>query len=88
LVDDQNGQGQLALTSFNVNYQPEDQSAVRSFSPGGTSHERNTKGMGVATEGNTNSSDITVHSFDRIAVFNRAFFNKEFAVRSTFYDVP
>ncbi|KAF8963454.1 hypothetical protein BDZ97DRAFT_1919882 [Flammula alnicola] len=79
LVDDQNGQEQLALTSFNVNHQPENQSAARSFSPGGTSDERNTKGMGVATEGNTNSSDIILHSFDRIAVFNRAFFNKEIA---------
>jgi len=88
LVEDQNGQEQLALTSFNVNHQPENQSAVRSFSPGGTSHERNTKGMGVATDGNTNSSDIILHSFDRIAVFNRAFFDKGIAVRSNFHDVP
>ncbi|KDR65375.1 hypothetical protein GALMADRAFT_232935 [Galerina marginata CBS 339.88] len=35
--------------------------------------------MSEGIEGNTNSSAIIVRSFDRIAVFNRGFFNKEIA---------
>ncbi|KAH9480416.1 hypothetical protein JR316_0007014 [Psilocybe cubensis] len=77
LVEDHNGQEQLALSCFNINHEPQTQSVARSFSPGGSSHERVLKGMGVASEDNTNSSDIIVHSFDRIAVFNKAFFDKE-----------
>ncbi|KAF8816937.1 hypothetical protein BYT27DRAFT_7127192 [Phlegmacium glaucopus] len=79
LVDDQDGQEQLTLTCFNIDSddQPNNRSAPCSFSPGGTSHERMIKGMGVGIEGSIESSDVIVHSFDRMAVFSRAFFNTE-----------
>ncbi|KAF8900839.1 hypothetical protein CPB84DRAFT_1007262 [Gymnopilus junonius] len=80
LVEDGDGREQLALTCFNADDQVQNQSVLRSFSPGGSSQERAIQGMSVGLEGNTKPSNVIVHSFDRIAMFNRTFFSEEMPV--------
>ncbi|KAK2464798.1 hypothetical protein APHAL10511_003216 [Amanita phalloides] len=81
LFDQQDPQDQLALQCFNFDDQPDNkpQPAPRFFSAGSSSSDRLLKGAGIGIEGSTKASDVIVHSFDRIAVYSRAFLNTEVA---------
>ncbi|KAF8900855.1 hypothetical protein CPB84DRAFT_1747306 [Gymnopilus junonius] len=65
------------LNPLRADDQAQNEPVSHSFSPGGSSQERAIQRMGVGLECNTKPSNIIVHSFDRIAVFNRAFFSEE-----------
>jgi len=89
LFDQQDPSDQLALQCFNVNSDDQyNNRSPRFFSAGSSSYERLLKGAGVGIEGSTKSSDVIVHSFDRIAVYSKAFLNTEIVVSNRVLSQP
>ncbi|KAF9256347.1 hypothetical protein L218DRAFT_1081401 [Marasmius fiardii PR-910] len=61
-----------------------DDTEARNFSVGGTSVEHTLIGISIGIEGSSESSSILVHSFDRIAVFDREFLTKSISDQPIF----